>query len=100
MTDCHRSFFFTRVLRDLPLGDHLLALGIHQLAVLVLLQTLKDVLAFGLGAKPLRDAHTERTLAHERREQREREKKKKKNKRNRTSRRRRTLIMCLQTLMS
>lgn len=43
----------TCVLCDLPLGDHLLALGVHQLAVFVLLQTLQDVPGVGLGAEPL-----------------------------------------------
>ena len=45
----------TCVLRDLSLGDHLFTLGIHQLAVLVLFQTLKDVPGIRLGAEPLQE---------------------------------------------
>lgn len=45
----------TCVLCDLSLGDHLFTLGIHQLAVLVLFQTLKDVPGIRLGAEPLQE---------------------------------------------
>ena len=44
----------TCVLGDLSLGDHLFALGVHQLAVLVLLQALEHVLGIGLRAEALR----------------------------------------------
>lgn len=46
---------FTCVLGDLPLGDHLFTLGIHQLAVFVLLQTLENVSGVGLSAEPLQE---------------------------------------------
>lgn len=45
----------TCVLCDLSLGDHLFTLGIHQLAVLVLFQTLKDVPGIRLGTEPLQE---------------------------------------------
>jgi len=46
----------TRVLRDLPLGNHLFALGIHQLAVLVLLQALEDVPGICFSAETLQES--------------------------------------------
>lgn len=45
----------TRVLRDLSFGDHLFAFGIHQLAVLVLLQTLEDGPGVCFRAEPLKN---------------------------------------------
>lgn len=54
----------TCILGDLSLGDHLLAFRVHQLTVLVLLQTLKDVLPLRLGAKTLaRQRHVVRDNA-------------------------------------
>lgn len=47
----------TCILGDLSLGDHLLAFRVHQFTVLVLLQTLKDVLALWLSAKTLTQRH-------------------------------------------
>lgn len=46
---------FTCILGDLSLGDHLLALGIHQLAVLVLLQALQDVPGVCFSAETLQE---------------------------------------------
>lgn len=48
----------TCVLGDLSLGDHLFAFRIHQLAVLVLFQTLKNVLSLGLRTEPLKHTFT------------------------------------------
>lgn len=45
----------TCVLGDLALGDHLFALGVHQLAVLVLNQARQHVLGIRLGAEPLQE---------------------------------------------
>lgn len=44
----------TCVLGDLSLGDHLFALGIHCLAVFVLLQTLENIFAICLGTEALK----------------------------------------------
>ena len=43
----------TCVLGDLPLGDHLFTLGVHQLAVLVLLQTLENIPGIRIRTEPL-----------------------------------------------
>ena len=43
----------TCVLGDLSLGDHLFTLGVHQLAVLVLLQTLENIPGIRLCTEPL-----------------------------------------------
>ncbi len=48
----------TCVLRDLSLGDHLFAFGIHRFTVLVLFQTLKDVLSLRFCAEPLKHTFT------------------------------------------
>lgn len=45
----------TCVLCDLSLGDHLFALWIHQLAVLILFQALQDGPGIGLGAETLQE---------------------------------------------
>lgn len=46
----------TCVLRDLSLGDHLFTLRIHQLAVFVLFQTLKNVPGISLSTEPLQES--------------------------------------------
>ena len=45
--------YSTCVLCDLSLGDRLFTFGIHQLTVLVLLQTLQHVLGIRLSTEPL-----------------------------------------------
>lgn len=44
----------TCVLGDLPLGDHLFAFGIHELTVLVLFQTLKNVFPLRVRTETLK----------------------------------------------
>lgn len=52
----------TCILCDLSLCDHLFTLGVHQLAVLVLLQALQHVLGISLSTETLAERQT--TLGH------------------------------------